>query len=135
MLWPEGTVVWTRCGPQPAITADNERRDEERRPDARTSFRDSTRSASVVPRTPITAAGVSRRMASGESLAIRPETYAMTPRTTFSTRPNRPSAGAYTNSSTRTSLLGPSETRVSSFNVTPSRPSAPVRRVSASKIG
>jgi len=33
-----------------------------------------TRTASVVPRIPMTAAGVSRRMTSGASLAIRPET-------------------------------------------------------------
>ena len=41
------------------------------------------------------ASGVSRRMESGESLAIRPDTYAATPRTTLSTNPSWPSAGAY----------------------------------------
>ncbi len=53
-----------------------------------------TRSASVVPRTPTIAAGVSRCTESGESLAIRPDTYAATPRTTRRTNPSCPSAGA-----------------------------------------
>ena len=52
------------------------------------------RMITVVPRTPTIAAGVSRRTASGASLAILPETYAATPRTTFRTTPSRPSAGA-----------------------------------------
>ena len=74
-------------------TATAEQRDQDRE---RSCLRHQgvTRSARVVPRTPMTAAGVSRRMESGASLAIRPETYAMTPRTMLSTNPRRPSAGA-----------------------------------------
>ena len=56
----------------------------------------STRTATVVPRTPTIAAGVSRRMESGASFAMRPDTYAATPRTNFRTIPIPPSPGAYT---------------------------------------
>ena len=80
----------------------------------------STRMARVVPRTPTIAAGVSRRMESGASFAIRPETYAATPRTNLQHHPEAAARRARTRS-VRGALRcsGPSETRVSSFNVTP----------------
>ena len=45
------------------------------------------------PRTPTIAAGVSRRMESGASFAMRPETYTATPRTKLSTIPKPAFAG------------------------------------------
>ena len=101
-------AVRTRCGPQPDTSAATSTVIETAKGRA-VVHSGTTRSASVVPRTPTIAAGVSRRMESGESLAIRPETYAMTPRTTLSTNPMRPSAGAYDEPIHRTSLPGPSE--------------------------
>src|SRR5438477_12581837 len=68
-----------------------------------------TQIASVVPLTPTMAAGVSRRIESGASLAIRPDTYAATPRMNFTTSPRLPLPGAYTKRSSRTSLAGPRE--------------------------
>src|SRR5688572_3753588 len=50
----------------------------------------------------------------------------MTPRAIDSTRASRPSTGAYVIRLMWTSVCGPSEMRVSSFSVTPRRPSAPV---------
>ena len=55
----------------------------------------STRIATVVPRTPTMADGVSRRMESGASFAMRPDTYAATPRANFSTIAKPPSPGLY----------------------------------------
>ena len=80
--------------PRPAAGGQNggERRHHHR--DGASADHSVTRTASDVPRTPTTAAGVSRRIASGESFAIRPDTYAITPRTTLSTSPIRASAGA-----------------------------------------
>ena len=72
-------------------------------------------------------------MESGERLAIRPDTYAAMPLMIRKANPRRPSQGLYTKRSRRTSLLGPREIRVSSFNETPIRPSAPVLSPSASK--
>src|SRR6185295_7080210 len=71
-------------------------------PAPRTSHRsptppyDSTLIATVVPRTPTMPDGASRRIESGASLAIRPDTYTATPRMNFSTMPRPPSPGAYT---------------------------------------
>ena len=62
--------------------------------------------ATVVPRTPTIAPGVSRRIESGASLAILPETYTAMPRTKLRTRPSRPSAGVKRKLLRRTSLPG-----------------------------
>ena len=70
--WP-GRSGGTRFGPQPAISSGGQHR-AQCREGTRRVHSGTTRSASVVPRTPTTAAGVSRRMESGESLAMRPET-------------------------------------------------------------
>jgi hypothetical protein len=58
----------------PAARYDDCQRRDQNREWSRSVHSGTTRSASVVPRTPTTAAGVSRRIESGESLAMRPET-------------------------------------------------------------
>src|SRR5439155_24712919 len=82
-------VFWT--------TRDGQRYGERRKHDGDRSGADHcgwTWIARLVPRTPTMAAGVSRRMESGASLAMRPETYAAAPCTNLSTKPRAPSAGA-----------------------------------------
>ena len=94
----------------------------------------STLTMNSVPRTPMIAAGVLMRMASGDCLTILPETTARVP--FFRRVSNSPwwVVVSKTKRSITSSLLGPADNRLLSWKVMPTEPSAPVFTVSSTSM-
>src|SRR5258706_8246306 len=129
--------ICVRLGTELRTTGHHDRRDDGRcgsKTHLQLAAGSSTFTMNSVPRTPMIAAGVLIRMASGDCLTILPETTASVP---FLRRvSNSPWWVVLSNTkrSITSSLFGPADNKLLSWKVMPTEPSAPVFTVSSTSM-